>query len=213
MRPLFITCEGGEGAGKTTLMKRLELALQKEGHSVLCTREPGGSLLGEEIRHMLLHRHEEMPISPRAELLLFLAARAQHIEEKIKPALKEGKIVLCDRFNDSTVAYQGYARGLGVDYVQQLCDLVSHDCQPDLTLFLDIPPEIGLQRTLRAQKEATRVDRIESEKMAFHQRVREGMQELARRYPQRIITLNALQPLEQVFQEALSLIRTKDLKD
>lgn len=211
-RGLFITCEGGEGTGKTTLINRLEQELQKRGLNVLKTREPGGSVLGEEIRHWLLSKDSGIPISPVAELLLFLAARAQHISEKIKPALEAGQIVLCDRFNDSTVAYQGYARGLGVDFVQQLCDQVCGDINPDLTFFLDVDPKIGLERTKKLEKDSAakgQTDRIESERLSFHRKVREGLQQLAQRYPERIYRIDAHQPLDTVF--ALAFQRLNEI--
>lgn len=206
-RGLFISCEGGEGTGKTTLINRLEQVLLSRGYHVMKTREPGGSRLGDEIRKLLLHRDLSIPISHQTELLLFLAARAQNLEETIRPALKEGKIVLCDRFNDSTVAYQGYARGLGVDAVQHLCDQVCAGTVPDLTYFLDVDPQEGLMRTKRSSKDsagAGQVDRIEAEKLEFHQRVRAGLQELSKRYPERIFRLNAHEPLEAVFAAALA---------
>lgn len=206
-RGLFITCEGGEGTGKTTLISKLERELLSRGYSVLITREPGGTKLGEEIRKWLLHRDLSIPISIRAELMLFLSARAQNIEENIKPALKAGRVVLCDRFNDSTVAYQGHARGLGIDAVQHLCEEVCGETLPDLTFFLDVDPVEGLKRTSRLSKDSAKAgqtDRIESEKMEFHQRVREGMQELARRYPKRIFRIDAHQSLDFVHASAIN---------
>lgn len=206
-RGLFITCEGGEGTGKTTLINKLEQELLSRGYLVMKTREPGGSKLGEEIRKWLLHRDLSIPIGQQAELLLFLAARAQNLEETIRPALKEGRVVLCDRFNDSTVAYQGHARGLGIDTVQRLCEQVCAGTLPDLTFFLDVDPKEGLSRTKRLSKDSAgsgQVDRIEAEKLEFHQRVREGMQELARRYPERIFRIDTHQPLDVVFASAVA---------
>lgn len=214
-RSLFITCEGGEGVGKTTLISRLKRELLSKGFEVVVTREPGGSKLGEYIRQWLLNRDFNISIGNKAELLLFLAARAQHIEELIKPALAEGKIVLCDRFNDSTVAYQGFARGLGREPVQALCDLVCDRVMPDLTFFIDVDPKIGLARTQRSHKEnakAGEVDRIEAEKLEFHQKVREGLQELAKLYPERIYTLDGTGSINSVFHEALKQIEKKLLK-
>lgn len=199
---LFITCEGGEGAGKTTLMQRLEAELQKRGYQVLHTREPGGSRLGEELRQWLLHRDPAMKIGSHAELLLFLAARAQHIEERIKPALEKGVVVLCDRFNDSTIAYQGVARGLGMEYVKQLCHLVCDGVTPNLTFFLDLHPQVGLARAGRVRKS----DLMEGEALLFHEKVREGMIELARREPERIQVLDATKSPDEVFEEAMHLV-------
>jgi dTMP kinase len=205
-RSLFITFEGGEGAGKTTLISSLHKELILRGYDVVVTREPGGSKLGNHIRQWLLNRDFDFNVGTKAELLLFLAARAQHIEELIRPALAAGKIVLCDRFNDSTVAYQGVARGLGLDAVQNLCDLVCDEIVPDLTFFIDVDPAEGLRRTRGVNKEnskAGEVDRIESEALAFHQRVRDGLQQLAARHPQRISSLDGHRPPAEVLSSAL----------
>lgn len=209
---LFITCEGGEGVGKTTLISKLKNELINRGLEVVVTREPGGSKLGEQIRRWLLNRDSDLLIGNKAELLLFLAARVQHIEEVIKPALEAKKIVLCDRFNDSTVAYQGTARGLGRQCVQTLCDLVCDQVTPDLTFFIDADPKVGLARTQRAHKEnakAGEVDRIEAEKLGFHQKVRQGLQELAKLYPERIYTLDGSGSIQNVFTEALKQVEKK----
>lgn len=209
---LFITFEGGEGAGKTTLIEKLEQELHRRGYDVLKTREPGGSLLGEKVRQMLLVKDSDMAICDKAELLLFLAARTQNIEEIINPALSHGKIILCDRFNDSTIAYQGAGRQLGIEAVQHLCSMVCGETEPDLTFYLDIDPKTGLQRTLRAHKEnakAGQVDRIEAEQLEFHERVREGLQRMAKQHPQRIYTLNAMHSIERVF--AAALVRLESL--
>ncbi|MCB1111893.1 MAG: dTMP kinase [Chlamydiales bacterium] len=206
---LFITLEGGEGTGKTTLIKRLQNALDEEGFASVATREPGGSPLGERIRQMLLSHDPTISIGSYAELLLFLAARAQHIEEVIAPALERGEIVLCDRFNDSTIVYQGHARGLGMSAVQQLCLSACHGVVPDITLFLDVDPEIGLARTKGVAKDQAsegQVDRIEREEIAFHQKVREGMHLLAEQEPERVHILDASQSVDEVFQQAWSLI-------
>ena len=204
--PLFITLEGGEGAGKTTLISSLHQELLQRGYDVVVTREPGGSKLGNHIRQWLLNRDFDFTVGTRAELLLFLAARAQHIEELIRPALAAGKIVLCDRFNDSTVAYQGVARGLGLDAVQNLCDLVCDGVVPDLTFFIDVDPVEGLRRTRGVHKENSKVgefDRIESEALTFHNRVRDGLQQLAARHPQRIHVLDGHRPPADVLASAL----------
>lgn len=202
-KPLFITLEGGEGTGKTTLIDRLAETLVSKGYDVVKTREPGGTRLGELIRQWLLNHDPSIHIGCYAELMLFLAARAQHIEELIEPALAAGKIVLCDRFNDSSVAYQGAARGLGMAEVQKLCELACHGVLPQLTLFCDAHPEVGLQRATAQRGEK---DRIESERIAFHMAVREGLQTLARQQPDRIHTIDASQSLEKVYQDALSVV-------
>lgn len=208
MKRLFITFEGGEGAGKTTLINRLESYLRHQGISVVRTREPGGSQLSETIRKWVLE-HNALEIAPMTELLLFLSARAQHIAELISPSLSQGKVVLCDRFNDSTIAYQGIARGLGFDKVSSLCDLVTGDCAPHLTLYLDLDPDVGLQRSRQVEKDtavAGELDKIECEEMVFHEDVRKGFQLLAEKYPQRIKTIDASQTPDKVFEQSLKYV-------
>jgi dTMP kinase len=199
---LFITFEGGEGAGKTTLIERLAKTLAEEGRRVLKTREPGGTKLGEHIRAILLQHTEE--ISPYAELSLFLASRAQHILEVIGPALEEGKIVLCDRFNDSSVAYQGAARGLGMEKVSAMCEFISQGLQPNLTLYLDLDPELGLSRAAKARTQ----DRIESETVMFHQKIRQAYIEIHKADQRRFHLVDATLPPERVFKEAFTLIKS-----
>jgi dTMP kinase len=193
----LITIEGGEGSGKSTLIE----ALAKVLPDVVVTREPGGCELAEQIRTLLLS-HSGTPIDTEAETLLFLAARAQHIHEIIRPALQSGKTVLCDRFNDSTAAYQGYARGLGLDYVERLCNLAFHDLQPDITLLLDIDPALGLRRAGRVSGP----DRMESETLDFHTRVNEGFRKIARRHSTRVHVLDARLPPDQIAEQALQWI-------
>jgi len=210
MKGPFITFEGGEGAGKTTLIDSLKSYLSEHGYSVICTREPGGSFLSEMIRKWVLE-HNALQIAPMSELLLFLAARAQHIAELIAPALHQGKIVLCDRFNDSTIAYQGVARGLGTEKVSTLCEVVTKDCQPELTLYLDVDPAVGLNRSLRTHKDtsaAGNLDKIESEKASFHKSVREGFLMLATKFPERIKVIDANQEKHKVFDQALKHVET-----
>jgi dTMP kinase len=199
---LFITFEGGEGAGKSTLIEGIYTTLAQEGRPVIKAREPGGTELGEHIRDLLLHKKH---MSPYAELCLFLASRAQQINEVIGPALREHKIVLCDRFNDSSVAYQGAARGLGMEPVAAFCDFISQGLVPHLTFYLDISPDIGLAR---AQNSRTK-DRIEAEKLSFHEKIREAYHLLHRQHPHRLHLLDATQPPQQVLAQALSLIRTR----
>lgn len=201
-RGLFITFEGGEGAGKTTLIEQIVKSLTESGHRVLTTREPGGTSLGEHIRTILL-QHKE-PISPYAELSLFLASRAQHILEVIGPALNEGKVVLCDRFNDSSIAYQGAARSLGMDKVSQFCDFVSQGYTPNLTLYLDLDPEVGLSRAAKARVQ----DRIESETVQFHRKIREAYIEIHKKDQKRFKLVDATLAPEQVFKEAMTHIKT-----
>lgn len=204
----FITLEGGEGSGKSSLLLKLADYLKSQNLQVITTREPGGTSIGEKIRKMLLKNDETILISSTTELLLFLAARAQHIEEVIKPALNAGQVVLCDRFNDSTIAYQS-TRGLDEKYVQQLCTMVCGTTVPKLTLFLDVDPEIGLMRTHQLDKEnATKgeFDRIEKEEMSFHKNVRKSFLKLAKREPLRIYRIDANQSQEKVLKEAILAI-------
>jgi dTMP kinase len=192
----FFSFEGGEGSGKTTLIERLKAALIADGYQTIVAREPGGTPLGEKIRDLLLNT-PGLPIDPKAESLLFLASRVQQIEEVIKPALKSGKVVLCDRFNDSTIAYQGVARSLGYGKIKTLCNTVCDDFAPALTFFLDVDPLIGLSRAQNIRKQ----DRLEQEKIDFHQKVREGFQRIAQEEPLRFRIIDASQPKEAVFQQ------------
>lgn len=195
---VFITFEGGDGAGKTTLIDKLFEDLKKRKIPLLKTRAPGGTEIGKQIRSLLLEKHKE-PLSKRAELLLFLADRAQHVDEQIIPALKAGKMVLCDRYNDSTIAYQGGARGFERTLIEELCDFACGEKQPDLTLYLDLDPKIGFER---AKKAGLVQDRIESEALRFHQNIRRAFRQIAKREPKRFILLDASQSLEQVFTQA-----------
>lgn len=204
MPGLFISFEGGEGSGKTSLGRKLYEELKKRDCNIVWTREPGGCKLSEHIRGSLLKSCGNFIIGREAELLLFLASRVQHIEEKIHPSLEEGKIVLCDRYHDSSIAYQGYARGLGMDYVKKLCSLASHDLWPDLTFYLDLPPEEGILRARGASIE--NLDRIESESLFFHQKVREGYHMIARENTDRFFWIDAKASEEEVFRQALEKI-------
>jgi len=198
---MFITFEGGEGAGKSTLIDRLAKELAKKGWDVLTTRAPGGLKMGAKIRDLLLHS-EKGEITPKAELFLFLADRALHVDQEIKPALDAGKIVLCDRFNDSTVAYQGIARGLGEAEVARLCTFASNGLKPDLTFYLDLDPNIGLSRA----KNLGPSDRIESETLAFHQKIRQAYLQIAKEDPGRIHVIDAARDKDQVFKNAWKVV-------
>lgn len=172
-RGFFITFEGTEGSGKSTQIKMLCERLRQDGLDVLLTREPGGCELAEEVRKLLLEGRSE--ISPLAELMLFEGARAQHVNEIISPALKKGEIVICDRFTHSTIAYQGYARGLNIGLVQSLNEIAVQGCYPDLTIFLHIEPGLSFERKGGMDEE----DRMEMQGMAFHQEVYRGFEEMA----------------------------------
>ncbi|MEX0374270.1 dTMP kinase [Spiribacter pallidus] len=193
MRGAFITIEGTEGAGKSSAVETARGWLQAAGHRVVCTREPGGTGLGEELREVLLS-HRDGGMTPAAEVLLMFAARAEHIERVIRPALDAGDWVICDRFSDASIAYQGSGRGLGVDQVQALAAWLHPDLQPDLTLWLDLPVETGLARA--AERSAP--DRFEREKTAFFERVRAGYQTIAERAPDRVRRIDAAQSPAEV---------------
>jgi dTMP kinase len=201
VKRLFITLEGGEGAGKSTLIDGLYSFLSSRGLKVIKTRAPGATAIGQSIRQLLLHR-EEMHIVPRCELLLFLADRAQHVDEVIMPALDSQHIVLCDRFNDSTMAYQAKARGFPEELVKQLCTFASRSLVPDLTFYLDIDPKLGLERVQRSGSK----DRIESEQLSFHQAIRNAFLEMAQQEPRRFRVLDATLTKDQVLNDALRFI-------
>jgi dTMP kinase len=197
MRGLFITVEGIDGSGKTTVANAVAERLRREGFAVVVTAEPGGTPLGERLRQLLLH---EKPLSAWAEAFLFLAARAEHVAQVIRPALREGTIVLCDRFADSTIAYQGFGRGLPVDELRRLNEVATGGLHPHLTILLDVNPEIGLQRVQRPTV-------FEGRDLAFHHRVRQGFLWLAAQEPHRIKIVDASQPLEAVIEQANALVR------
>lgn len=189
---LFITFEGPEGSGKTTQLRLLEAWLRGRGYDVLATREPGGTAISEAIRTILLDpAHTEM--RPETEILLFSAARAQIVAQVIRPHLARGGIVLCDRYADSTLAYQGYGRGLDLDILRAITAFATGGLLPHLTIYLDIPIEIGLQR-----KAIQEWNRLEAQTRAFHQRVRQGYLEMAAAEPERWLVLDASQPIADV---------------
>ena len=203
----FITFEGIEGSGKTTQIKLLAQQLRQRGYQVLQTREPGGCQLADQIRGILLHPDNAAMVS-RAELLLYAAARAQHVEEIVQPALAAGKIVLCDRFTDATLAYQGDGRGLDRGLISQLNKLAAGDCRPDLTLLFDLPVTIGLGRAL--QRESDQQDssegRFERETLEFHQRIRDGYLALASAEPERFRILAANQAPELISRQITDIV-------
>lgn len=199
----FITFEGGEGAGKTSILHSLSKKLSDLGFEVLATREPGGIEIAEKIRTIILDpMHTEM--EEHTEALLYAAARSQHLVEKVLPALKQGKIVLCDRFIDSSLVYQGYARGLGMDEVFAINQFAIGDCMPDMTLFFDIKPKKGLQR-IAANKDREQ-NRLDLENLEFHEQVYKAYHILAERFPARIQTINADQTIEMVEKDAYDRI-------
>ena len=202
----FITFEGGEGVGKSTNIQAVARYLESQGRSVIVTREPGGTPIAEKIRNDLLKAHHEESMSDMAELLLMFAARAQHVDAVIRPALARGDWVLCDRFTDSTIAYQGYGRGLGLEKIEQLKELAQGGLEPDLTLLLDAPVDVGMKRArARAQVLAEETDRIEAEAISFFEKVRQGFLELSQRHS-RFRVIDATAPLEQVTADVVALV-------
>jgi len=201
---LFITFEGIEGCGKTTQIGLLTSFLKNIHRPFLLTREPGGTEVGEQIRQILLYS-ENVGIEPMAELYLYAAARVQHLRQVISPALRDGKIVICDRFADATLAYQGYGRGLDLAWIEEIHARTMENVKPDLTFLLDLPVQEGLRRALkRMEKHPIKEDRFEKEALDFHQRVREGYLMLARKEPQRIIVLDGMKDEQTLHREILS---------
>ena len=191
MSGIFFTFEGPDGAGKTTQIGRLETALAERGYTTLRTREPGGDFVGEQVRQLLLDRSA---MTPEAEFLLFAASRAQNVAHVVRPALEAGKIVLCDRFTDSSLAYQGFARGLSVEFIRATNAFATRDLTPHKTFLLDVPVSVGKAR--RSTGETNRLDR---EAEAFHARVREGYLRVAAEEPERFVIIDGTQPEASVF--------------
>lgn len=207
---MFITLEGMEGAGKSTLARGIAERLAAMGRTTHITREPGGCMLGKTLRGMLLDT--ESAVCPHAELFLFLADRAQHVHEVIRPALAAGNVVLCDRFADSTIVYQGYGRGFDVPLLQRLNDLAIDGLWPDLTLILDVPPHTGLTRA-RTRNAATSLSsaegRFEAEDMTFHTRIREGFLDWASRNTERCLVLDGTLSPENLLHAAMIALETR----
>lgn len=201
---MFITFEGVEGSGKSTQVNRLAEFLQRQGKQVLVTREPGGTPIAEKIRTILLDR-ENSQLHYTTELLLYAASRAQHIQELILPALAVGKTVICDRFFDSTLAYQGYGRNIEHKLVQQLNQIAVQGLTPDTTIVLDIPAEQGLER-IKSKRGAGSLDRLELEDLTFHRRVREGFLALAKGEPDRVKIIDGMQDEDAVFNSIIKIL-------
>jgi dTMP kinase len=202
MNGVFITFEGPDGAGKTTILGMVAEHLQ----NVLVTREPGGIDIAEQIRRVILAK-ENTAMDPRTEALLYAAARRQHLAERVRPALEAGKVVLCDRFVDSSLAYQGYARGLGIDEVWSINQFAIEEMMPELTIYFDIQPELGLTRINK--NKGREINRLDLENLDFHQRVREGYHILMERFPNRIVKIDASGEIDDVFTKTLELIQAK----
>jgi len=205
---VFITFEGPEGSGKTTQFQRVFAAMQAAGVAVLATREPGGTRIGEQVRDILLNRPEGAVMTAEAEALLFSAARAQHVREVIRPALAAGQTVLCDRFYDSTLAYQGYGRGLDLAALRQITVFATGGLTPDVTVYLDCPPEVGLGRK-QSQAELNRLDRLA---LAFHRRVYAGYREMMQQEPERWVVVDATPGPDEVFARIAAALHRRGLR-
>lgn len=199
---MFVTFEGPEGAGKSTAIRAIETALLSQGFPVLVTREPGAGEFGKKVRALLL---EQDAVTPEAELLLFLADRANHVENIIRPALARGEVVLCDRHADSSVVYQGYARGVDIDFLKRGNSFATKGLKPDLTLLFDLDPEIGLSR-IQGDRERNRLDQ---ESLDFHRKVRNGFLDLASKEPERWVILDATKAPEALTADALEAIQNR----
>jgi dTMP kinase len=200
---LFITVEGPEGAGKSTIIKKMADELAEKGLDVMLTREPGGISISEEIREVILNP-KNTAMDERTEALLYAAARRQHLAEKVIPALGNGVIVLCDRFLDSSLAYQGHARGIGMDEVYSINKFAIEETMPDITLYFDVEPEVGLERISRHK--GREVNRLDLENMDFHKRVREGYFMLLDKFPERIKKIDASVSFDDVYKNALEIV-------
>ena len=196
---LFITFEGADGSGKTTQLNKVKSFLEQNGYNTIVTREPGALKLGQKIREILLHSEEK--VSDKCEMFLFLADRAQHVETLIKPSIEQGKIVLCDRYTDSTIAYQGYARGQDINLLNNLNNIAINGTVPDLTILFDVSTEIAQERI------GNEKDRMESTGIEFNKKVRNGYKELQKANPERIKCVNADNDIEKVFEETKKLIQ------
>lgn len=201
MKGCFITVEGTDGSGKSTQIELLMRYLNEKGLDIVFSREPGGTEISEKIREIILDINNDK-MTGTTEALLYAAARSQHVEEKIIPALEEGKIVICDRFVDSSIAYQGAARNLGADVIMQMNSFALHGLMPDMTLFFDLSPEKGILR----KKNERALDRLEAEKLDFHKRVYEGYRMLCKMYPDRIVPIDADRSVETVHKDVVEAI-------
>ncbi|MCR5185419.1 MAG: dTMP kinase [Bacilli bacterium] len=203
---MFITLEGPEGSGKTTAVENAVKRLTEMGYEIVRTREPGGTPISEQIRNVILDK-ANTSMDGKTEALLYAASRRQHLVEKVWPAIKEGKIVICDRYLDSSLAYQGGARGLGVDEILNINLFATENTWPDLTLLFDLDPQIGLARI---SKNANReVNRLDLEKLEFHNKVRNTFLELAKRYPDRYVIIDASKTQEEVAKDTLDAILSR----
>lgn len=206
MNSLFITFEGPEGAGKTTIINMIAEELRKRGVNFISTREPGGIRIAESIRNIILNT-ENIEMDERTEALLYAAARRQHLAEKVIPALEEGKIVLCDRFVDSSLAYQGVGRGIGIDEIYQINQFAINGLMPNLTIYFDLDPKVGLERVHKSEERE--VNRLDLEELDFHIKVQSGYAEIMKREPERFKRVDASNSVEDVYNDTLKVILEK----
>ena len=201
----FITFEGGDGTGKTTLIERLAKDLESQGYSILKSREPGGSRISEQIRNVILNI-ENTEMDYMTEALLYAASRRQHLQEVIKPAINNGKIVILDRYVDSSLAYQGYARGIGIDKVYAINNYAIDGFFPDLTIYIDVAPEIGISRIKNNHRD---MDRLDLEKIEFHKKVREGYLKVSQMFPERIKVVDGNKTIDEIYSEVKKIVLSK----
>ena len=206
MKGYFITFEGVEGAGKSTQANLLYKYLINNGKEAVLTKEPGGTKTGQKIRQILLEKTEEI-FPPVAELMLYEADRNFHIHNLIKPSLQQGKYIICDRFTDSTLAYQGYARGLDINLIKQLNEIATEEIKPDITFLIDIPVEEGLKRI----RQTRQTDRIEDEDIQFHKRLREGFLKIAENEKDRIVVLDGMESPENIFAKIVEILKNRNI--
>ncbi|HQZ20618.1 MAG TPA: dTMP kinase [Trichococcus flocculiformis] len=208
MRGIFITIEGPDGSGKTTALQQVVPRLQQEmNRKVVATREPGGSPIAEKIRSLILDpSHTDM--DSRTEALLYAASRRQHLIEKVLPVLESGDVIFCDRFVDSSIAYQGYARGIGEEGIREINQFATEGLEPDVTLYIDVPAEVGIQR-IHANLDEREYNRLDQEKLAFHEKVRAGYQHLAQANPERIVVVDGTMSRESVAEACYHIIKNR----
>ncbi|MBP8683663.1 MAG: dTMP kinase [Trichococcus sp.] len=208
MRGIFITIEGPDGSGKTTALQQVVPRLQQEmNRKVVATREPGGSPIAEKIRSLILDpSHTDM--DSRTEALLYAASRRQHLIEKVLPVLESGDVIFCDRFVDSSIAYQGYARGIGEDGIREINQFATEGLEPDVTLYIDVPAEVGIQR-IHANLDEREYNRLDQEKLDFHEKVRAGYQQLAKANPERIVVVDGTMSREEVAESCYQIIKNR----
>ena len=208
MRGIFITIEGPDGSGKTTALQQVVPRLQQEmNRKVVATREPGGSPIAEKIRSLILDpSHTDM--DSRTEALLYAASRRQHLIEKVLPVLESGDVIFCDRFVDSSIAYQGYARGIGEEGIREINQFATEGLEPDVTLYIDVPAEVGIQR-IHANLDEREYNRLDQEKLDFHEKVRAGYQQLAKANPERIVVVDGTMSREEVAEACYQIIKNR----